>query len=712
MIEKIEPESPFPSNGTEYMSPKIHLDSQPRSLVEETDLYFHRSHSVNLNGLPNISKQFLSSDLPNNQNGSSSTLKFVDDTESSQSGPKISPTSNNISRPSLFLTEPNQAIISALKSQGNLYDSGEETSDLSDDMTSESQDENFEADYSKKPVQEIPVQRGPSTSVISRNAEIAPRVNPSNQETELSGKISKNNTRDTPINSNASEGGKNNIFYILNSPSPSNKAQDEELPSKIKGLLFNHNHKNFILSCTELSSSVSSLDASENDEGEKGYEGLDEEEEKLRQSTFSAISNNFAGSKLSKSSKSTKSDTESEWLSVSSDGELPDTSPIPPPLSFSKRAPLLNSPKAQKFGTNNDHGPLEGTGSFAPRSLLSGLFLNEMVHASGKNSIKSEDGIISRNKKSSDDDKLTSRPETQSHVDLLALPQKPILKRSSTTGIITIDRSGDKRSMQRPSIILLKRYASLLEISRKIAAYRSPILYVAEEDTIKEGENVVPSGYLEHSDGDLDESQLAKQVSSVGLSDFMVVANSTSASKVLQSHVENGLDQFEIIYHKASNGSESRLSTSLSKYSATQPSVGSFKNFLSKSSLNLTSLFGQSKSTSRARLERGNGPLEVVKSDVELKRKEDENVHSPGGSTYPSKVDLALGRSIKISSFPRKDFQPSVDISESLKDSLLIDHKLGKVPLPERVISEEDLFHGQDLNSYLPDTDDYHSKGW
>lgn len=678
------------------------------------------------------------------------------------------------SRPSLFLTHSSQAILTVRKAS-NTYNSGEDTSDVSEDDLLESENDSdnecFGSDYLEHPT---------NNSV------------PKSPTTEKSGPKLKENCMkigaDAVLNSlTPAESGKN-IFYILNSPSPT----DISKPTKRQGLLFT-NSKDELVSRAGLAGSVSSLEVSEDDEGEgeeyderegeqknkvnavdEDLDSADLVEEEMRRSMFSTISNNFAGSKLSRSVKSAKSfkstDTDSEWVSVSSDGELPETSPIPPPLQFSKRYPLLTSPSsATKSGRTDSVLKDTPGGSFAPRSLLSGLFLNELGNTSGKNSIKSENGAIAKILGGLDTDK-TATPSacasaSASHMNLDQLNSKPILKRSSTTGIISVDRNATKKTMQRPSIILLKRYASLLDMSQKLASHRSPVLYVAEEDAGNEVETGIDS--LVVGGNTVDENQFAKQVLSVGLSGFMVVANSTNASSVLQSHIQNGLgldldpsslgldsqnNQEEHNYQNRNHsqyhnqlqrGMESRLSTSLSKYSTQSITGNSFKSFLSKSSLNLTSIFGPTKPL-KPRLEKRSGSADTVKSTSTVKSptKPDEQPLSPsiaespvrklqGGRTKNAeeaekatkadkaeksekkeKTEQGLGRSIKISSFPKKAFEPSVDISNSLKDSLLIDHKLGKIPMPDRVIQEEELFNGQDPGIFLPDSDDYHSKGW
>ena len=111
---------------------------------------------------------------------------------------------------------------------------------------------------------------------------------------------------------------------------------------------------------------------------------------------------------------------------------------------------------------------------------------------------------------------------------------------------------------------------------KKVAPHRSPILYIAEEDSIKE---------------DLSKSSernlFAKQTSSVGLSNFLAMADAKNASQDPDQKSTNS--QFD---HDANlAGADTLLSSSLSKFSSLQRE-SSFKNIFSKSSINLTSLLG------------------------------------------------------------------------------------------------------------------------
>ncbi|PYD23923.1 hypothetical protein DND67_30230 [Pseudomonas syringae pv. pisi] len=228
------------------------------------------------------------------------------------------------------------------------------------------------------------------------------------------------------------------------------------------------------------------------------------------------------------------------------------------------------------------------------------------------------------------------------------------------------------------------------------------------------------------------ENLFAKQTSSVGLLDFMASANSTA--NVQNLSIKDGSNKGNC------ENCECAISSSLSKYQNVPPTGGnSFKNFLSKSSLSLTSLFGGQGKHDRKPRPHGprtfsNDSLRLSKDSMSEKsansgtsapavERDEEHRHQPeetSSASNSSEANLSGGnlsaqnhtRSIKTSSVAAKNFEPSVEISGSLKDSLLIDHRLGKVPLPERVISDDDLFGGQDRLLFDDSNDDYHSKGW
>lgn len=489
-----------------------------------------------------------------------------------------------------------------------------------------------------------------------------------------------------------------NIFYIGHSPSPpedttktnnstthraptaSSLSSDQPPATTIK-------RQDSLFGTTELMqpanhlSSLSSTDISEDEE----YE-LDEDKCEQKQSNVPLVLDLLANSNrsMSRASKSATEDNESEWMSVSSDSEQVAESPLSKPLTFAKIKP----------GTTTALRPIPVSDTLSeetrklspvlskPRSLLSGLFLSEMGRgeSSSPNSLKSL---------------------------FLHAPPKPVLKRSSTTGVITVDKNSRPREQGKlkASIIFSKRYASLTDISKKMSQFRSPVLLVEEEEV------TVDSREKELSRSS-SEILLAKQTSSVGLSNFMATANSNTSVK----HSGPIPSDRRSPRHETL---ESNLSSSLSKYSSLYPSAGSsFKNILSKSSLNISSLFGQGK------MSKLRPPILTNKSDPYTPLKVETTLPSlfagylsQQNSQDALEVDpeaysrTTPSKTVKVAAINARSFEPSVEISNSLKDSLLIDHKLGKIPLPERVISDENLLRS-DKQAFVDDSNDYHSKGW
>ncbi|KAM9919237.1 hypothetical protein OXX59_008090 [Metschnikowia pulcherrima] len=486
------------------------------------------------------------------------------------------------------------------------------------------------------------------------------------------------------INSPTRTGSKGNIFFISGSPSPN--AQDNHdrkaslsndlapeirvLPGR-KDSLFKSNASLSASSASNAPSSLSSTDISE-------VSSLDDHPNSLHETDINQV---IADARSARSGRSLKSadDTESEWMSVSSESELAPESPVAQPISFPKRIPIPHSTSDESHTSPPADETLKSSpSSLKPRSLLSGLFLNEMNSAARS-------------------------PGSTKSANLEHSAPKPVLKRSSTTGVITVDPSNNARGLQRPSILLSKRYASSSDFSRKVLPHRSPILYIAEENSIKE--DLSKAG---------EQNLFAKQTSSVGLSNFLA----TSDAKNNTQQAEFGSPKAHIAHDASSNGADA-LSSSLSKYSNLQR-ANSFKNLFSKSSINLTSLLGPG-ITGKLRLQSDNRSTETLKSMPAQHPQATPAMASSFAEHLsqqslmePTKSEstITTGKSVRVEPTAFKSFEPSVEISASLKDSLMIDHRLGKAPLPERVISDEDLFSGHDKESFLNDSNDYHSKGW
>lgn len=599
-----------------------------------------------------------------------------------------------LARPSLFLN-PANAVIDASATLNNsvaarAFDSGDDTSDISEDDECDYSDDDVvlggsseesncnhrlkqsrfvdHSSDSASPNQDELSQNvstyGNSLQNSSRNASPneASGITSCSSGMPLDTKVPPIDAKASPIDAKELK----NIFFIAHTPSPPENTQENK-PGVIKrqDSLFGTN-----LASTSGNhlSSVSSTDISDDD-----YT-LDEDEH-IEASQIT---------KISKASRSTNEDDDSEWMSVSSDGEQALESPLTHRLSFAKvhapRTPLTTiHDDASVSDVTRKPTPLQ-----KPRSLLSGLFLNEMAHNS-----------------------VGSPTSAKSFTTNSIAPPKPILKRSSTTGIITVDKNSRTREQAkglRTSIILSKRYASYTDISRRLGLYRSPVLFVEEDEA--PGESL--KNYTNKSDTD---SLLVKQTSSVELSKFMATATSSNPSVIVNTSGPIA-STTKSPTHDAAEG---MLSSSLSKYASLHPSAGSsFKSILSKSSLNISNLFGLAKfgkvrppnhvTTSEAfKSPKQSEPLPSLFAGYLSQQNSQEAVDYEGAYTKP-----LLSKPIKVAPYPIKDFEPSIEISESLKDSLMIDHKLGKIVLPERVVQNDEFGNV----AYVDDSNDYFSKGW
>lgn len=482
-----------------------------------------------------------------------------------------------------------------------------------------------------------------------------------------------------------------NIFYIDNTPSPSAKSsnagpasqktnESSGLPNPFKrqdSLFSNRQEDSFSLGH---SSGPSSSEISEDEDEDEEIPHASPSHERQALSATKLAPSVSVGT--SRSRKSTKSDNDSEWVSMSSDDENQE-SLSSRPLVFSKRIPVPRPATLETADLKRDSLSFKPSPLSRPKSLLSGLFLNTLAMQPF-------------------DTKTNSSHDPKPSLHHLTFTPKPVLKRSSTTGVITVDKSStslrDRLRPQKPSLLYSKRFASSNDMTKSTAAsHVSPVLFIQEEN--------LP---IEHETKTKTENLFAKQTSSVGLSDFNVKGNSTSNIRDIGG--DRGLSG------KSSRTSESTLCTSLNKYySLSLPSRG----FLSKSSLSLSSLFGQSKTV------KGKTSWHSLKSNDMLSqtRTEDQDLFSESSGSTNTSSHQALDASpaapgphhqkpIKVEHVQTKTFEPPLEISQSLKDSLMIDHKLGRVPMPDRVISDEDLTMGFGKMQLDNDVNDYHSKGW
>lgn len=584
-----------------------------------------------------------------------------------------------LARPSLFLNPSNATqhshlslnrLADASSAEREPFDSGDDTSDIAeDDEYDFSDDDDVLFDSSEESHCNHRLLKQSRFVDHSSEPSISPRMT-----TGIS---------DEARRSSAAKLDGKNIFFIDNSPSsPENAAGASagisalETPSKsrTRSSLFGAKDLAVNVPSNEISS-ISSTDISDD-------EGFDLDQENSVPKVLVMPTTKLS----SRASKSVTEDNESEWMSISSDSEQVNDSPRTQPLTFAKvqpsRTPLQTVPDdASLTDVTQRSSPV----LLKPRSLLSGLFLNTMGDSASASP--------------------TSSKSLFSHA-----PPKPVLKRSSTTGVITVDknnRARDLTKLLKTSIMLSKRYASFSDISKRMTHFRSPVLFVEEEEVATDGR----AKELGTAEAD---ALLAKQTSSVELSNFLATADpGTHAYSPRPVHNSHKFPSHDAL--------EGNLSTSLSKYSSLYPSAGSsFKNILSKSSLNIASLFGlnkngkiknsseSNKSSETAKASKpGADPLPALFAGYLLQQNSQDALES-----RPELLKTNSMKAIKVAPNPIKDFEPSVAISESLKDSLMIDHKLGKIPLPERVLNDQELFQDRDAQVFVEDSNDYYSTGW
>ncbi|WEJ92913.1 hypothetical protein PSN45_000371 [Yamadazyma tenuis] len=550
----------------------------------------------------------------------------------------------------------------------------------------------------------------------------------------------------SPPNRDASK----NIFFIANSPSPP-KTHDPQVPDfavetsadpssrpgelvRQDSLFQNHSHSHLHhYSSSDMSddgieeedeydedsSDISDSDESIHDE----VEPMPQEVQRSRKPSVNA--NASADDERLKSSRS----SDSEWLSVTSED---DPEPALKPIDFNKRIPSsrqFSSDTITLGNTTSDPSP-----PMRPRSLLSGLFLNELAK-------QHEESVKLRRNQSM----LNAWPENGG-----GLHTKPILKRSSTTGIITIGQSNNtpdsKIKISRPSILFQKRFTSATDVSKPYSSQLRTKLATTPEVT-ESSESILISrkestpfeeGLVEEKLEEEDYKTLAKQTSIVGVSDFNVTSDN--------------LQHPDSYFHpnSLSPNQSSVLSSSLTKYSL--PRNQSFKNMLSKSSLNLTNLFTHKKyfknNASNEKFKQSTTDsipsIASVKSSSDItnsqelklpQNKSSQNSHSsqdikssqeivpltpkPINSfniepevEVPQETPERNSGEFKIKMSPGTTRKTMLDteLSKSLKDSISIDHHLGKVPLPQRTVITADGGFGDIHDDFSPD--DYHSKGW
>ena len=549
-----------------------------------------------------------------------------------------------------------------------------------------------------------------------------------------------------------------------------------------------------------LSTDISEDEESSNDEEEEEEEeerGEEPQQLEDKQGTMETKVNDEMDPKLlvrdeEPSSNNVKDDNESEWMSISSssvassaisgngDGVVARAA-RDESLQFTKvQLPPASTSSMETISSSSDHIQVPNTMPALPkpRSLLSGLFLNELAHQSAESSAGASTNAST---------KATTKPLTKPVA-------KPILKRSSTTGVTTIDQEN-----QRPSILFNRKFPSFTDVAKlskrastvgalpqaqaQAQAQPQPLTTtttttIAPTTISATGTNSSLSSPSLHAPTMASLSELQdddeitpskKQASVVGISDI-------SVSKVPKA------PEITDEEHEKFSSSLNRLSRSVSHHS--------LMALLSKSTISFTRLYSApQKLKLHARplehkipesskygnvafstgsgngngngSEKGNDSINgsdngiLDKQDVKRNQMaEPEHDHNNGNSHIraqnhkQSPSSLASSSSILISSSKfsntppppiaptqmqntsipepkpesniesrsvsrlEKDLFQTEDLSQSLKEALIIDDKLGKVAMPDRRL----------IKNYKPqvrigiagddDFDDYHAKGW
>ncbi|KAL6454505.1 hypothetical protein SBY92_003971 [Candida maltosa Xu316] len=455
-------------------------------------------------------------------------------------------------------------------------------------------------------------------------------------------------------------------FYIANSPSPNNKEPVDTQPTATtkhrQGSLFSDfkfKEKQEILEKSE-EEGYTSTDISE-EEDDEDIEDDDDREVNDDDGDFTDTEEEVTEIVESKKSTSrqpstqeSQNDNESDWLSVSTDSVQSNNSSS----KFLQSKQHKNKPLSFSKVDPSSSAASISTIPYEQSSNIPTPIKRPKSLLSGMFSTQMTITPIERHISHSNDE----------------LHQKPRLQRSSTTGIL----SADKR-LQRPSIVYTRKFPSVTDINVPVSDIVAP------------------------------QTPLAKQASMVGISDVNISIKPTEENK---SWSEEG------------SASASLLSSSLSKMPRSN-SHHSFKNLLSKSSLNLTKLYNASKPRTRE------GSLFSKKTDNELAKPDHHTAnglkHSPSSLTSSSSILMV---SQKSSSTPPPPILPRItttdtdlknhdfinnneELSKSLKESIIIDNKLGKIALPEKVIDAGSFMRRESRFADDDDVfDDYHAKGW
>lgn len=437
---------------------------------------------------------------------------------------------------------------------------------------------------------------------------------------------------------------------------------------------------------------------------------------------ISATRKNSSATRKNSTATSGRDDNDSEWVSVysssiNSTAASSKSVPKHQSLNFTKIEPpssVLSNETISSLDNkrrNSNSTPVINK----PKSLLSGLFLNEMAHSQSSTPVPAP----------------VPAP----------LTDKPKLQRSTTTGVMTIDEEN-----KRPSLIFTRKFPSFSDIPRIGKRVQSPASIATNRtnSSSSASESIVAVDVNNSFDGN--STPLKKQGSSVKISDINVSKVPNSKTTVEEEH--------ELL-----SNSLNKLSRSVSHHS--------LMNLLSKSSINLSRIYINSmtklkpESNNNNRNYSGNfrsndvpqfkgkpdadkinrpiSPINQQKSPAsEATRKQ-----SPSSLTSASSIPVHSSRSLATPppSAPRvpkitttdtsidnnknaesndntgkamteeeRELFENEELSSSLREALLIDHKLGRVAMPDGVMIQKSIVGGDPADDAV--FDDYHAKGW
>ncbi|KAI5948858.1 hypothetical protein KGF57_005256 [Candida theae] len=498
-------------------------------------------------------------------------------------------------------------------------------------------------------------------------------------------------------------------------------------------------------SSTDISEDEASADEV-GDEGEDEDEGGDDkleekgciEQDKQNKTTVAQsqvsshnVSVDFNSTrKNSSATTSNKDDNDSEWVSVysssiNSTAASSKSVPKNQSLNFTKVEPpssVLSSETISSMDNkrrNSNSTPILNK----PKSLLSGLFLNEMVHSQSS----------------------TPVPVTD----------KPKLLRSTTTGVLTIDEEN-----KRPSLLFTRKFPSYSDIPPLGRRVQSPASTATNRTNSSSSASESLVAVDVNNSFDSNATPLKKQGSSVGISDINVSKVPTAKTTVDEEHelLSHSLNKFSrSVSHHSLINLLSKSSINLSRiYINSMTKLKSESNHHNRNYSGNLKLFDSPQSKASADSDKsgsgGNGQVSpIIQPKPAVLEAEHTRKHSPSSLTSTSEIllnsskalatppasapapapapalpkitttDTALENNkkedanagaipINALSAEEKELMENNELSSSLREALLIDHKLGRVAMPDGVMVKKSIVGGESVDEGV--FDDYHAKGW